>query len=126
MSAIISDSFTITQLQALALDFEDAQAKLMGAQHEVSITSDKLASCKYQLEEARATAIAEGLEGKNEAQREATLRMSLGELYDKIHRLELKLFNHKLELSFAQLEWDTLRYRLRSYEAIATLKGGRA
>lgn len=126
MSAIISDSLTITQLQAVALDFEDAQARLMGAQHEVAVTGDKLASCKFQLEEARACALAHGVEGKNEGQREAALRLSLSELYGEAHRLELKLSTAKLELSFAQLEWDTLRYRLRSYEAIAALKGGRA
>lgn len=126
MSAILSDSLTITQLQVLALDFEDAQAKLMGAQHEVSVTSDKIAGCKYQLDNARACAIAEGLEGKNEAQREAALRLSLSELHDELHRLDLKLSTAKLELNFAQLEWDTLRYRLRAYETIAALKGGRA
>lgn len=125
-TTIISDSFTITQLQALALDFEDAQAKLMGAQHEVSGTSDELTACRFQLEEAKACTLAQGVEGKNEAQREAALRLSLSELYGEAHRLELKLSTVKLELTFAQLEWDTLRYRLRAYETIAALKGGRA
>lgn len=125
MSTIISDSITITQLQAVALDFEDTQAKLMGAQHEVTTTGDKLSACRFQLDEARACALVQGIEGRNEAQREAALRLSLSELYAEIHRLEQKLSTSKLELIFAQLEWDTLRYRLRSYEAIAALKGGR-
>lgn len=125
MSTIIPDSLSITQLQAVALDFEDAQARLMGAHHEFAITADKLTVCRFQLDEARACGLSQGVEGKNEPQREAGLRLSLGELYAEIHRLELRLSNAKLELTFAQLEWDTLRYRLRSYESIATLKGGR-
>lgn len=126
MNAIIYDPFIITQLQTLALDFEDAQAKLMGAQYEVSLTGEKVAGCRYQLDTARARAIAEGVDGKNEAQREAALRLSLSELHDELHRLELKLSTARLELGFAQLEWDTLRYRLRAYETITALKGGRA
>lgn len=126
MSAVISDTLTVTQLQRLALDFEDAQAKLMGAQYEVSLTGEQVAGCKYQLDNARACAIAQGVDGKNEAQRDASLRLSLSELHDDLHRLELKLSTARLELSFAQLEWDTLHYRLRAYETIAALKGGRA
>ena len=125
MSAIIADPLTIIQLQTVALEFEDAQAKLMGAHHEATLAGDRLAACRFQLEEARAHALADGVEGKNEGQREAVLRLKLRELHEQEYRLSSALSSTKLELTFAQLEWDTLRYRLRSYEGIATLKGGR-
>lgn len=125
-TSILRDTYTLQQVQQLALDLEDTQARLMGAQHEVCALSDHLAACKYQLDNARACALVEGVEGKNEAQREAALRLSLGELYQAIHETELKLSRAKLELTFAHLEWDTLRYRLRAYETATQLIGGRA
>ena len=101
----------------LALEFEDACAKLLGAQHALHAVADEVANAKQRLEEAKAHKLAAGIEGKNAEQREANLYLCLQSLHRSLLEKEQQLSTAKLEHDMARVEWDCLRYRLRSYEA---------
>lgn len=106
-------------LKELVLDFEDAYARLLGAQHGYTSASDAVAACKAQLETLRAERLASGVEGKNADEREARLRLCLAEPHEKLYQAERLLSLARLELDAARLEWDWLRYRLRAFEVAA-------
>jgi hypothetical protein len=123
MSVLSPASVQVQSVQQVALDFEDAHARLVGALHAFHQASAGLESCRHVLENARALRFAEGIDGKNAEQREAVLRLELRDLHIKLISQEQQLAQAKLELETARLEWDMLRYRLRAYEVAAKLCG---
>ena len=116
-------SLTSRDLCDLALEFEDAHASLLGAQHAYSESSEAVTEAKYALELAKAHLLDKGVEGKNTEQREAKLRLCLDSEYQALYDLEREQARAKLELDGARLAWDCLRYRLKAFE-IACGKDG--
>jgi hypothetical protein len=113
---IAANPLTPADLCGIALEFEDAQARLMGAQAELYQAMEDVSCCRYQLELSRAQRLAEGVDGKNAEHREATLRLNLHGLHETLFKSEQRLLAAKLECEQAKLEWDCLRYRLRAWE----------
>ena len=114
---------TSRDLCDLALQFEDAHASLLGAQHAYAETTEAVTEAKYALELAKAHRLDRGVDGKNTEQREAKLRLCLADEYEQVHELEREQARAKLELDGARLAWDCLRYRLKAFE-IACGKDG--
>jgi exonuclease VII small subunit len=98
-----------TQLETAALSLQDALAEHAGAVVAV-------AEAKRALELARARLICQGVEGKNEAQREACIRLELHSLFEDLHEGEQTLTEARCSLERARLEWDLARYTLRALE----------
>lgn len=107
---------TSRDLCDLALEFEDAHASLLGAQHAYAEASEAVTEANYALELAKAHRLDRGVEGKNLEQREAKLRLCLASEYQAVHDLEREQARAKLELDGARLAWDCLRYRLKVFE----------
>ena len=85
---------------------EDAQIGFCGA-----VTAH--AEARRAIELVEAHKLCEGVEGKNEAQRTAKLRLELGPEYDNLAEAEDTLTEARCELEVARLEWDLMRYKVR-------------
>ena len=116
-------SLTPRDLCNIALQFEDAHASLLGAQHAYAEATEAVTDAKYTLEFAKAHKLDRGIEGKNTEQREAKLRLCLADEYQAVHDLEREQARAKLELDGARLAWDCLRYRLKAYEVACGKEG---
>ena len=99
----------LSQLRAAKNGLEDAQIALCGA-----VTAH--ADAKRGLERAEASAVFVGVEGKNEKERAAKLRLELGEHYAALHGAEDVLTEARCAYEVAKLEWDLARYSVRMFE----------
>ncbi len=99
----------LSQLQTAKNTLEDAQIAYCGA-----VTAH--AEAKRALELAEAVALCEGVEGKNEKERAAKLRLELTAGYSGLHDAEDALTEARCALEVARLEWDLARYSVRVLE----------
>lgn len=60
--------------------------------------------------------LCEGVDGKNETQRTAKLRLELSAEYTALAEAEDALTEARCALEVARLEWDLARYQLRASE----------
>lgn len=103
----------LAQLQAAKNGLEDAQIAYCGV-------SASCLEAKRALELAEATRMLEGVEGKNEKERAAKLRLELTAEYGALHEAEDALAEARCALDGARLEWDLARYTLRALEVTTT------
>lgn len=102
----------------LLTGFREVRVRLTEAQ---CLYAHALQGChhaKGTLERARAEAIVRGVEGKNEAMREAALRLELDAQHEAVAEREDELNEARFNLEAVRLEWDELRYSLRCLELI--------
>lgn len=99
----------LSQLTAAKNCLEDAQIAYCGA-----VTAH--AEAKRTLEVAEAVKLCEGVEGKNEAQRDAKLRLELSGEYIALAEAEDALTEARCAFEVARLEWDLARYSVRVLE----------
>ncbi len=78
----------------------------------------KLTLAKRTLETARGTHLLNGLEGKNQAERDARLESLIVEELAAVEFLEDEQAQAKLGLEQAKLSWDLARYKVRAFEAL--------
>jgi hypothetical protein len=100
----------LSQLAAAKNGLEDAQIALCGA-----VTAH--AEAKRTLELAEAHKLCEGVEGRNEKERAAKLRLELAPCYTTLHKAEDALTEARCAFELVRLEWDLARYQLRALEA---------
>ena len=74
------------------------------------------AEAKRALELAQARLLIDGVDGKNEAQRNAVMRLELVSQHDALATAEDALAEARCSLECAQLEWDLARYMVRTLE----------
>jgi hypothetical protein len=99
----------LTQLAAARNGLEDAQIALCGA---VTLHAE----AKRAVELAEALKLCEGIEGKNEWERAAKLRLGLSGEHDALAEAEDALTEARCAAEVARLEWDLVRYQLRISE----------
>ena len=101
---------------SLSLQFETAAGSLNDAkvQHLGAVVAHSEA--KRVLELAQARLLCGGVEGKNEAQRNAVMRLELSNLHDALAEAEDALADARCSLECAHLEWDLARYTVRALE----------
>lgn len=99
----------LSQLLAAKNGLEDAQIAHCGA-----VTAH--AEAKRVLELAEAIKQGEGVGGKNEAQRDAKLRLELSAEYTALAEAEDVLTEARCALEVARLEWELARYSVRALE----------
>ncbi len=99
----------LSQLAKAKNGLEDAHITLCGA-----VTAH--AEAKRGLELAEAVKLCEGVEGKNEAQRDARMRLELSAEYNAVHEAEDALTEARCAYEVARLEWDLARYSVRVLE----------
>lgn len=99
----------LSQLQDAKNNLEDAQIALCGA-----VTAH--AEAKRILERAEAYLLCEGVEGKNEKERAAKLRLELSAEYTAQAEAEDALTEVRCALEVTRLEWDLARYSVRILE----------
>ena len=97
------------QFQVAKNALEDAHITLCGA-----VTTH--AEAKRALERAEAVKLGRGVDGKNEAQRTAKLRLELEGEYAALHVSEDALAEARCAYEVARLEWDSMRYQIKMYE----------
>ena len=73
---------------------------------------------KRQLEAAQARHLCAGVEGKNQAERDARLECLIIEETTAVEFLEDEQATAKLRLEQARLSWDLARYKVRAIEAM--------
>lgn len=83
------------------------------------IAANSLAGVKSDLECERALALAEGVEAKNEAAREALLRVRFADDYEHLASMERQARETRLSAELAQIEVDRIRLRVRLMELAA-------
>lgn len=98
-----------SQFQAAKNALEDAHITLCGA-----VTTH--AEAKRALELTEAVKLCEGVDGKNEAQRTAKLRLELQNEYSALHGAEDALAEARCAYEVARLEWDSVRYQIKMFE----------
>ena len=101
-------------LDELATGAQAYQDKLE-TYHEVTA---KLTLAKRTLETAKGTHLLAGLEGKNQAERDAKLETLVFEELTAVEFLEDEQAQAKLGLEQARLSWDLARYKVRAFEAL--------
>lgn len=99
----------LARLQKAKNGLEDAHITLCGA-----LTAH--AEAKRALERAEAYKLCNGVDGRNEAQRTAKLRLDLGPEYAALHEAEDALAEARCTFEVARLEWDLARYSVRVLE----------
>ncbi len=99
----------LTQLERAKNGLEDVQIALCGA-----VTAH--AEARRTLELAEALKLCEGVEGKNEAQRDAKLRLELSAEYTALAEAEDAITDARCGLEVARLEWKLARYSVRVLE----------
>lgn len=104
-------------------NLQDATVELFRATNELERSARVLAEIKFELDAEEATLIAAGVEGKNEAERKANLRLKLAEKYAELHGAELGAAQARRDVEVARIQLDGLRYQLRLLEV---RQGGRA
>ena len=72
---------------------------------------------KRGLELAEAYKLCEGVEGKNEKERAAKLRLELTSEYTALYEAEDALTEARCAYEVARLEWDLARYSVRALES---------
>ena len=97
----------LSQLTAAKNGLEDAQITLCGA-----VTAH--AEAKRALEVAEALKLCEGVEGKNERERMAKLRLELNAEYAVLAEAEDALTEARCAFEVARLDWELVRYQLRA------------
>ena len=105
----------LSQLATAKNGLEDAQIACCGA-----VTAH--AEAKRILERAEAYLICEGVEGKNEKERSARLRLELTAGYSGLHEAEDALTEARCALEVARLEWDLARYQARALALTVSLE----
>lgn len=103
----------LSQLTTAKNGLEDAQITLCGA-----VTAH--AEAKRILERAEAYLLCEGVEGKNDKERGAKLRLELTAAYYGLHEAEDALTEARCVHELARLEWDLARYRCKAEEMYST------
>lgn len=104
-----------TQFRAAKNALEDAHHTLYGA-----VTAH--ARAKRVLELAEAVTLSVGVDGKNEAQRAANLRLELSAEHVALQDAEDALAEARCAYEVARLEWDLVRYQVRMLEATVPLE----
>ena len=99
----------LSQLTAAKNGLEDAQITLCGA-----VTAHAEAKRGLELSEARM--LCEGVDGKNEKERTAKLRLELATEYTALAEAEDALAEARCDFELARLEWDLCRYNIRVLE----------
>ena len=99
----------LSQLTAAKNSLEDAQITLCGA-----VTAH--AEAKRGLELSEALKLCEGVDGKNERERTAKLRLELSSEYTALAEAEDALTEARCGYELARLEWDLARYSVRVLE----------
>jgi hypothetical protein len=97
------------RLEDAALDLNDACVKHTGAVVAVN-------EARQELEVARATRLCNGVEEKNEAQREAFIRLELDSLYTVLASAETALTEARCELDCSRVLFEVARYSVRAFE----------
>ena len=100
----------LSQLTAAKNALEDAQITLCGA-----VTAH--AEAKRALEQAEALKLCEGVDGKNERERTAKLRLELTSEYTALAEAEDALTEARCAHEVARLEWDLARYSVRALDS---------
>jgi hypothetical protein len=100
----------LTQLEQAKNYLEDAQIAYSGA-----VVAH--AEAKRVLELTEAHKLCAGIDGKNERERSAKLRLELVAEYVALAHAEDTLTEARCELEVARLEWELVRYKLRALEA---------
>ncbi|GAA5514902.1 hypothetical protein Dcar01_03666 [Deinococcus carri] len=106
----------MTVLTAQALDL--ATAELVRATREYARSAQMEADVRFELEFAEAHALAEGVEGRNEAERKANLRLALAEEYSALKAAQDGLRDARRDLDVAQALVSSLRSQLRLLEVM--------
>lgn len=104
-------------------NLQDATVELFRATNELERSARVLAEIKFELDTEEATLITAGVEGKNETERKANLRLKLAEKYAELHGAELGAAQARRDVEVARIQLDGLRYQLRLLEV---RQGGRA
>ena len=99
----------LSQLTAAKNGLEDSQISLCGA-----VTAHAEAKRTLELSEARM--LCAGVDGKNEKERTAKLRLELGTEYTALAEAEDALTEARCAFEGARLEWDLARYSVRVLE----------
>ncbi len=99
----------LSQLERAKNGLEDAQIAYCGA-----VTAH--AEAKRALELAEALKLCEGVEGKNEKERAAKLRLELAPEYTALYEAEDALYEARCAHEVARLEWDLARLQARVLE----------
>lgn len=105
----------LSQLARAKNGLEDAHITLCGA-----VTAH--AEAKRTLELAEAVKLCEGVDGKNEAQRDARVRLELSAEYTALYETEDALTETRCAYEVARLEWDLIRYQVRVLEPKVALE----
>jgi len=111
----------------LDINFVDEMDAMDGAyeflaerQGEAFEAADRVVRLKFDLDLARAAALAGGeINGKNEAQREAELRVLFRDAYNSLQAAEGRARFTRHQADVAQLEVDRIRLRVRLMELAA-------
>ena len=106
-------------------EVDRAYAGLSQAVAEAHVANEAAIVAKCALERARAEALLAGVDGKNEAQREAQLRSLLGPQFDALAEAECAAREARHAAELAQLEVDRVRLHVRLVELVAGQGGGR-
>ncbi len=99
----------LSQLARAKNGLEDAQISLCGA-----VTAH--AEAKRALELAEAYKLCEGVDGRNEKERAAKLRLELEAEYNALFEAKDTLSEARCALEVARLEWELARYQVRVLE----------
>ena len=97
----------LSQLTAAKNGVEDAQITLCGA-----VTAH--AEAKRALELAEAVTLCMGVDGKNEKERAAHMRLELKNEHADLYRAEDALTEARCAYEVARLDWELVRYQLRA------------
>ena len=99
--------------------FEEATLSVVSNTQAYRDAGNAHARVKMNLETSKAHALREGVEGKNDKEREANMGETLSAEYAEEHASSLEVNDARAALEVAQAELKCLSYKLRLLEATA-------
>ncbi len=105
----------LSQMVAAKNGLEDAHITLCGA-----VTAH--AEAKRALDLAEAVKLCDGVDGKNDRERTAKLRLELSAEYTALYETEDALTETRCAYEVARLDWELVRYQVRVLEPKVTLE----
>lgn len=99
-----------------AASLRDASLQVMRCTGQLEVRTRVASASRFDLDLAEAHLLAAGVEGRNEAERKANLRLQLAEHYHNLRDAEAGVSSARHDLEIARAWLDALRYQLRLLE----------
>ena len=102
--------------QGMIQDFMSCFNDVMDKTEQLFLSQERATMAKINLKTSKSDLLAQGIEGKNEAERSAKLDLAVADEMNKVEQRESEVRMNQFQLELARIELDKQKTILRVYE----------